>query len=243
MNATAGLSIVVGVAVLCAMSSLALAGSGTPEPPAPPSPTWAATPPPADVAMPPGLPAIGKWMIDPTGAPAHWLGEIYRGKALREPINVLIVDSLARSVEDAKQRLVTACQKAGYPARTGHSSGYQGYIGGTFYAQLPEQTEHAFSNGPFELDNNHGRVFGPAQIDGSYTFIAAFSRENVDPITKVKHRYASFDRARDDFTQRLDEFSDYKITGFVNLDNALIDDPKSTTGDHDGIAVLLTAAR
>ncbi len=231
MNAFAGFSVALCVGILCAISSLALASGGT----------FTPAPPPPDVATPQGYPAVGKWMIDPTGVPAHWLGEIYRGKALREPINVLVVDGLAKSVAEAKQRFVAACEKAGYPARTGHSTGYHGYIAGAFYAQLPEQKEHAFSDGPFELDNNHGRVFGPALVDGKYYFTAAFSRENVDPITRVKHRYSSFDRARDDFTQHMDESTGYKITGFVNLDNALIGDPKTTTGDHDGIAVLLSA--
>ena len=28
-------------------------------------------------------------MLDHSGSPAHWLGEIYQGKKLREPINVV----------------------------------------------------------------------------------------------------------------------------------------------------------
>jgi hypothetical protein len=32
----------------------------------------------------PGLPNLGKWMLDHSGSPAHWLGEIYQGKKLRE---------------------------------------------------------------------------------------------------------------------------------------------------------------
>jgi hypothetical protein len=231
MNARPGLSLALCVGVLCAMSSLA--AGGTPEPTLAPS----------DIATPQDFPAVGKWMIDPSGVPAHWLGETYRGKTLREPINVLIVDGFATSAEDAKQRFVAACQKAGYPARAGHSSGYKGYIAGAFYGQLPEQKEHAFSNGPFELDNNHGRVLGPASTGGKYYLIAAFSRENVDPFTKVKHLYGSFNQARDNFTQRMDEHTTYKIAGFVNLDNALIGDPQISTGDHDGIAVLLVASQ
>jgi hypothetical protein len=31
------------------------------------------------------------------------------------------------------------------------------------------------------------------------------------------------------------------VSGFVPLDNALIDDPAVTTGDHDGVAVLVRA--
>ena len=41
-------------------------------------------------------------MLDRSCSPAHWLGEIYDGKKLREPINVVLVDTRAASVEDAK---------------------------------------------------------------------------------------------------------------------------------------------
>ena len=46
----------------------------------------------ADVATPERLPAIGKWMLTAKGVPSDWLGEVYRGKNLREPINVIIID-------------------------------------------------------------------------------------------------------------------------------------------------------
>jgi hypothetical protein len=62
----------------------------------------------------PGLPNLGKWMLDHSGSPAHWLGEIYQGKKLREPINVVIVDTQATSVDDAKERFVEASARAGY---------------------------------------------------------------------------------------------------------------------------------
>jgi hypothetical protein len=66
-----------------------------------------------------GLPELGKWMLDRSGSPAHWLGEIYDGKKLREPINVVLVDTRAASVEDAKGRVVEASAKAGYTSRMG----------------------------------------------------------------------------------------------------------------------------
>ncbi len=216
-----------------------------------PAATPGAVPEPSDLAAPPDFPAVGKWMYTATGDVAGWLGEVFRGKRLREPINVLVVDRFAASAEDAKWRFIVACMNAGYPARNDHSSGYQGFIGNAYFPQLPEQGNHAFSNGPFELDNNHGRVFGPAPMESGngatkerrYCFIAAFSRENVDPVTKIKHRYASFNRGRDDFAQRMDEVTQYKITDFVWLDNAVIGDAQITTGDHDGKAVLLSATR
>ncbi len=196
-----------------------------------------------DVAAPEGLPAIGKWMLTAKGVPSDWLGEIYRGKNLREPINVIIIDEAASSAEDAKTRLLAAAARAGYPVRFGHSTGYQGFIGGQLHAQLPQGRDDAFSNEVFEVSNNHGRIFGPHVIGKTYLFTGAFSREEVDPFRDPPHQYGSFNRARDDFTQRLDRQTDFKVSGFVNLGNALIDDPKFTTGDHDGMAVVMRTGR
>ena len=113
------------------------------------------------VANPPGLPAIGRWMIARDGTIAHWLGEVVDGKHLHEPINVILVDEGATSADHAKQRLVAASAAAGFPVRIGHSTGYHGFIGGVLYGQLPHGRDDAFSNRIFEESNNHGRVFGP----------------------------------------------------------------------------------
>jgi hypothetical protein len=192
-----------------------------------------------DVATPEGLPAIGRWMLTAQSVPSDWLGEIYEGRNLREPINVIIVDQRASSADDAKARLLAAAARAGYPIRFGHSTGYQGFIGGQLYAQLPQGRDDAFSNDIFEVSNNHGRIFGPHQFGQGYLFAGAFSREEIDPIRDPPHSYGSFNRARDDFTQRLDRSTDFKVSRFVDLGNALIGDPKLTTGDHDGIAVVV----
>jgi hypothetical protein len=192
-----------------------------------------------DVATPEGLPAIGRWMLTAQSVPSDWLGEIYEGRNLREPINVIIVDQRASSADDAKARLLAAAARAGYPIRFGHSTGYQGFIGGQLYAQLPQGRDDAFSNDIFEVSNNHGRIFGPHQLGQGYLFAGAFSREEIDPLRDPPHSYGSFNRARDDFTQRLDRSTDFKVSRFVDLGNALIGDPKFTTGDHDGIAVVV----
>ncbi|QRM28542.1 hypothetical protein [Microvirga sp. VF16] len=192
-----------------------------------------------DVATPEGLPAIGKWMLTAKGVPSDWLGEIYEGKNLREPINVIIIDQGASSADDAKTRLLTAAARAGYPIRFGHSTGYQGSIAGRLYPQLPQGRDDAFSNDLFEVSNNHGRIFGPHEFEQGYLFTAAFSREEIDPFRDPPHSYGSFNRARDDFTQRLDRHTDYEVSRFVDLGNALIGNPKLTTGDHDGIAVVV----
>ncbi|MGQ7793398.1 hypothetical protein ACUN0C_13395 [Faunimonas sp. B44] len=178
-------------------------------------------------------------MIDPQGTPAHWLGEIYDGKALREPINVVIVDRAAKSADDAKTRLIGAAALAGYPLREGHSAGYRAWIGDAYHGQIPTERDHAFSNEPFIVDNNHGRIFGPFPAGGAFVFTAAFSRENVDPIAWPAHRFASFVRARDDFAARLAATDFYRGGDPVPLENAILDDPAVMTGDHDGMAALL----
>lgn len=196
-----------------------------------------------DVARPRGLPEIGKWMLDRDGTVAHWLGEIYEGKHLREPINVILVDADATSADHARQRLLEATAAAGYPIRFGHSCGYCGHIAGELYAQLPAGRDDAFSNRVFELSNNHGRLFGPHRTNRGYVFIGAFSREAVDLLRWPGHRYASFNQARDDFARHLDQATSFKSAGFVALKNAIVGDPKVTTGDHDGRAALLRAGR
>src|SRR5215213_5354320 len=87
-----------------------------------PAASWAQAQQGADVANPEGLPAIGKWMLTAEGVPSDWLGEIDRGKNLREPINVIIIDEGAASAQDAKARLLAAAARAGYPVRFGHST-------------------------------------------------------------------------------------------------------------------------
>lgn len=194
-----------------------------------------------DIVSTAGFPKLGKWMIGPDGTYAHWLGVTHRGKKIREPINVLLVDAHATSVEDAKKRLLNACAKAGYLDRMGHSSGYFGFISDKLYGQYPGEKGHAFSNEPFEFNNNHGRVFGPAFENGKYYFVGALSRELVAPLQKVKHVYGSFNQARDNFVDLLDSRTQYKIARFIQLDNALIGDAEWTTGDHDGVAVVVEA--
>ncbi len=204
-------------------------------------PSW--QPAPEAIAYPRGLPQVGKWMFDVQYEPAHWLGELYRGKHLREPINVIIVDTMAQSSDDATKRLLKDFATVGYLVREGHSTGYRAYVDGVVYEQIPNGKEQAFSNEPYEMNNNHGRMFGPHPYNGGWLFIGAFSRERVDLLEKVRHCYMSFNQARDDLSQRLDTKTDYRIRAFVDLDNALIGDPSFSTGDHDGIAVLLTTAQ
>lgn len=195
----------------------------------------------AAAVTPDGLPPLGQWLLRADGQPANWLGQPYQGKELREPINIVIIDNVSATAEEAIARLTNACGRAGYPSRVGHSGGYLAHIGGSLYGQLPAQANHAFSNAFFGFDNNHGRIFGPARYGDGFIFTAAFSREVIDLFAAVKHRYASFTAARDDFGARLGRSGGYSLAGTVAMQNALPADSARTTGDHDGQALLLTA--
>jgi len=194
----------------------------------------------ADVIEPAGLPSIGKWMIAPDLQPAHWLGEIYENKELREPINVVIVDAYSRSPQEAEAVLLQAATQSGFPSREGHSCGYWGWIGDRLHPQFPGTPAHAFSDEPYELNNNHGRFFGPYRYKDAFIFVGAVSREKVAPLSMPRHQYVSFNRGRDTFAEAMDLHSPFHRIAFVNLDNALIDRPDLGTGDHDGMAAVLT---
>lgn len=194
-----------------------------------------------DVITPAGLPSLGKWMLAPDAAPARWLNEIYYGKRLREPINIILRDHFATSATEATNRLLRALTTAGFPLRFGHSHGYTALIDGECHGQVTSGHFTAFSDEPFELTNNHGRIFGPHLYQGDYIWTAAFSRERLEPLAKVKHEYVSFNQARDTLALKLALMTNFKRVRFVALDNALLKNPTLTTGDHDGMAVLLDA--
>ncbi|AWN22006.1 hypothetical protein DKM44_01115 [Deinococcus irradiatisoli] len=186
---------------------------------------------------------IGKWMVDADGQPAHWLDYQLGDRALREPINVVLIDRLARTPQEALSRLLSATKAAGYPARTGHSTGYQGLIGAQLYAQQPGGSGEAFSDDAWWRSNNHGRLFGPAPLDGGgFVWTGALSREDFEVISVMHHPYASFKAARDDFGDRMSAAGNFKRLGTLDLGNAL-NTPSLTTDDHDGKAVVLMAAK
>jgi hypothetical protein len=115
-----------------------------------------------------------------------------------------------------------------------------GYIGGVYYTQYPRENNHAFSNATAFVDNNHCRIFGPHFFNGAYYYTAALSRENVAPFSKVKHHFGSFVRARDAFAYYLNKKSKFRIIKKVEMHNAIQNDISESTGDHDGIAIVLS---
>jgi hypothetical protein len=184
------------------------------------------------------FPAFGKWMLNYKFQPANWLKITYKGKTIHEPINIIIIDSISKSHEEAVNSLYESCKIAGYSGRGGHSTKYKGYIGGCFFKQMPSGAGEAFSDNHYYNNNNHGRIFGPYLYNEKYYFIASLSREKF---SGNKHLYDSFIKARNDFAEKMSEKTGYKISGKVNLENAISsDDPKLTTGDHDGQAVIIT---
>jgi hypothetical protein len=229
-------------AALCLPAAAWGAGSGSGSPaPAVEGPGTSAKGLPDEESAPAGFPAIGYWMLAPDGRIADWLGYPHEGKRLLEPINVVIIDRYAASAAEASSRLLAACGKSAFPQREGHSSGYGARMGSMRYAQFPPGTEESFSDALFVLSNDHGRIFGPMKWKDAFYFSGAFSRESVDPVTKVKHRYVSFDRARDAFAVGLSERGGYEIAGYLVLGNAVTGSAMLSTGDHDGVAVLLSA--
>jgi hypothetical protein len=44
---------------------------------------------------------------------------------------------------------------------------------------------------------------------------------------------------RDEYAASLNSQTEFKLTGHLDMHNAILDDPKVTTGDHDGKAVVL----
>lgn len=186
------------------------------------------------------FPEIGSFMLQVNGQPADWLGVPLEGKKLLEPINVIIIDKLAKSEKEAIENLEAAMIKAGFPARTGHSADYQGLINNKSYPQLPEGKHLAFSDGHFEFDNDHGRVFGPDYYNNKYYFVAAFSREDIVLRGGVGHSFNSFNKARDQVAKKLDTLSEFNIIDFLPLKNYIVNNSNQTTGDHDGIAVVLS---
>ena len=188
--------------------------------------------------LPEGL-QIGRWLLTGREVPANWLGQKFQGKMMREPINIILVDEVAATPDAAVQYLLESCEAIGYLSRRGHSSDYRGQLGNIIYSQLPRQENHAFSNAMYILPNNHGRIFGPHFFAGYYYFSGALSREAINLFAEVRHVYASFEMAKQDFAARMQASGRYFVVGAIAMENVFLPSESMTTGDHDGTAVLL----
>jgi len=188
--------------------------------------------------LPEGL-QVGRWLLTGREVPANWLGQKFQGKMMREPINIILVDEVAATPDAAVQYLLESCETIGYLSRRGHSSDYRGQLGNIIYSQFPRQENHAFSNAMYILPNNHGRIFGPHFFAGYYYFSGALSREAINLFAEVRHVYASFEMAKQDFAARMQASGRYSVAGAVAMENAFPPGESMTTGDHDGTAILL----
>lgn len=183
---------------------------------------------------------MGLWMITKDLKNATWLGEKYKGRTLREPVNVILIDKFAPTPEAATARMLESMNKAGYGPKNGHSTGYSGYLNGRLYAQYPQGDGEAFSDGNWWQSNNHGRMFGPVKTSGGYVFIGAISGEDFRLFPTPGHSFNNFMIAREDFADKLTGNTVFKKKGYIDF-KGKIDTATETTADHDGCAVILVA--
>lgn len=83
---------------------------------------------------------------------------------------------------------------------------------------------------------------GASSYQDSWIFIGAFSRERPTVLKGVNHLFVSFNLARNDFCDKMNSLSIYKVIGRDFLGNT-IETSDTTTADHDGYAIVLLASR
>ncbi len=146
------------------------------------------------------LPKLGKWMtvMDFNGlpsylfseaaarsskttlVPAHWISlKNTRGQYIIEPINYILIVYDSQNKPLAK--LNSIFHQIGFSGIAAppqyHSAGYYAYIGGKRFPQLvtPEGKALTYSNGHFQLQNDHLRIFGLYQLKINKQAVAVFS--------------------------------------------------------------------
>jgi len=184
---------------------------------------------------------VGLWLLL-DDQPSIWNGIGVLGiPDIYQPVNVIITDPYATTPEEATARLQAYLANAGFPAQTGHSTGYQALIDGHAYEQQPgDDTNSAFSNGSYLFDNDHGRVFGAQPLPGGgYVWTAAFSSEvpGLEYPGSLYHEYVSFNRARDNLRDALTAIGAGDI-GTIQL-GSVVHTPTQSTGDADGNAIIV----
>jgi len=189
------------------------------------------------VATPYG--SIGKWMIQPNGQISNYGGQPYRGKTLLEAVNVIVVDPNSKSVIESVAKVNWDMSLAGFPARPVHSGGFRGYIDGRLYSQQPGGLINAYSDNSFLVQNDHGRLFGPATATSSgYVYSGAFSTETPTIYNFLPaHAYVSSNAARDAVARRLVATGQVQSVS-IDMTNAY-NTADTTTGDHDGSAAVI----
>jgi hypothetical protein len=201
--------------------------------------TSAGPPSPDDVVDTP-YGAIGKWLLQSNGQVANFGGQRFNGKALVEPINVIILDPTSTTAQQSTKKLYADLSSAGFPAQLAHTTGFQGTIGSETFGQQPTGVLEGFSDNFFLLPDDHARAFGPALDAGGagYVWTVAASREQagLDGLLPT-HVYVSFNQARDELARQL-ILNGATLVGIVALGNAY-DTGTKITGDHDGYAIVI----
>lgn len=184
---------------------------------------------------------IGKWMLTWNERIANWGGKKHDGKTLLESVNVIIVDPNSTTRTQAVRQLNKAMYRAGFPAQPFHSNAFLGSIDDVIYGQQPRGPLQSYSNDLFLLPNDHGRIFGPDPLETSsgYVWSGAFSTERFGFSRGVPgHFYVSSNEARADLVAAMIASGQATYGGLVPMENAY-NTPNTTTGDHDGFAVVL----
>lgn len=192
-----------------------------------------------DVATPYG--DIGKWMLEPNGQIADYGGLPYGGRTVLEPVNVIIVDPTSSSAAESAAKLNCAMFWSGFPGQPFHSTGFLGTIDDILYGQQPTGPLLGFSDNFFLFPNNHGRIFGPDPVETAegYVWSGAFSTEEFVIYEFLpRHAYVSSNVARNALAKRLIASGQATYGGMVPLNNAY-NTATTTTGDHDGYAVVV----
>lgn len=184
---------------------------------------------------------IGKWMLEPNGQISDYGGLPYRGKTVLEPVNVIIVDPTSTSAAESARKLNTAMFWSGFPAQPIHSTGFRGTIDDVTYGQQPVGLLVGYSDNFFLFPNNHGRIFGPdpVETDTGYVWSGSFSTEEFVIYELLpRHAYVSSNLARNALAMRLIASGRATYGGMVPLNNSY-NTATTTTGDHDGYAVVI----
>jgi hypothetical protein len=183
--------------------------------------------------------SIGKWMLQSNGTISNWGGSKYQNKTLDEVINVIIVDPTSTSAAASTTKINSVMSNAGFPSQTGHSNGFKGLINGVVYGQQPTGL-NAFSDNVATNQNNHARLFGPANsASGGFVWTGALSTEKPTFFFGILtgHAYVSFNTARDALARGF-VASGQTQAASVDLAN-VYNTTTTTTGDHDGKAVVV----
>lgn len=158
-----------------------------------------------------------------------------QGRALREPVNVVLIDLFAKTPQDALLRATAALDAVGLKPSDRYTHGYQAYLNGTFQPEVP--AGQAFARGVGSAREERLRLFGPWKSGDGYVFLAGIAAQNV---TRQGRTFSDFMVTREATADALNSRTVFKKKGYVDL-LSKVDTPRETTADHDGCAVILVA--